>query len=479
MAKREGKRLSAEKKRSKSKIVWACIGLICLLALGFTPPPEGLTARAMWSLGMLACAVAFWSGNVLPDYVTALLLAMGWIVGTKIPPNLALGAFASSTNWLLMSALVFATALKNTGLVRRLALWLLTVLPATYGSQVLGLMLIGTALGSVIPNGIARLTVLGPIAIGIGEQSGYAPRSPGMNGLTLGVWGGAGVLACMAFLTGSAPNLAIFAALPEAVKQQISWLDWLVAAIPLTIFMGLVFYFAIRKIYRTDTVNVSVEGIRAQLNKLGPMSKQEKYTGIVLLLALLLWMTGNIHKIDPAWVALGGATVLLLLNIVDREGFQNGVNWVLLVYIAVIQAIGSVMTYFKLDSWILKSIGPSLSRIAANPLAFIVLAVILMFIGRFIFVSMITVGILLILILGPVAQNAGISPFLFALLTCGLSNIWTLPYLNVMYLSLYSSTQGNGFTHEQARKLDHVYMIAGLIGAVLSVPYWKFLGYIK
>ncbi|QUL99225.1 MAG: anion permease [Candidatus Fermentithermobacillus carboniphilus] len=291
-----GSQTAAPKSANTKKIIWAVVGIVLALGIGFANPPEGLTKGAMWNLGLLAWAVVYWATGVFPDYVTAIIMVLIWMIGLKVPANIALGAFSGSTQWLLMSALVFATALIKTGLVRRISLWLLKILPPTYRGQVLGTLLAGIVLGPVVPNGIAKVTMLGPVAMEMADQSGYGPRSPGMNGLTLAVWAGCVPVATLAFMTGGAPNLAIFAALPQAIKNEISWSGWLLAALPLAVLVTVVLYLSLITMYKPESSRVSAEKVQTELSKMGPMSVQEKRTAVVLALALLLWMTGNIHK---------------------------------------------------------------------------------------------------------------------------------------------------------------------------------------
>lgn len=470
---------AAPKSANVTRMVWAVVGIALALAIGFMNPPEGLTRGAMWSLGLLVWAVVYWATKVFPDYVTGIIMVVIWIVGLKVPANVALGAFSTSTMWLLMSALVFAAALIKTGLAKRISLWLLKVLPHSYRGQVLGTLLTGIVLSPVVPNGIAKVTMLGPISMDMAEQSGYGPRSPGMNGLTLAVWAGCVPLGTLLFMTGGAPNLAIFAALPPAIKSGISWSGWFMAALPLTVLVGVALYLSLIRMYKPESSVVSVDKTEAELKKIGPVSIQEKSTVVVLVIALLLWITGNTTKIDAAWVALAGAAALLALNVIDRMSFRNNVDWALWVYVGIISSIGPVLQYFKVDAWLKVVAGPSLTSFSSNPYLFLGLAVILTFVGRLVFANLITTGVLMVLILGPIAQMAGINPFLIVLIAVGAGALWILPYINPMYLALYSATQEKGFSHEQARKLNWVFMVMILIGTVLSVPYWRLLGLIK
>lgn len=83
---------------------------------------------------------------------------------------------------------------------------------------------------------------------------------------------------------------------------------------------------------------------------------------------------------------------------------------------------------------------------------------------------------LLTVALGPFAQQAGLSPWIMALVALKAGNIFILPYQNPFYLTLYYATEERVFSHAQARPFAWVYLGITLAAFLLSLPYWRALG---
>lgn len=194
---------------ARSRQIVGAIGVAAGVIVSLLPVPVGLTRAAMLNFGGIVWAVISWATRTLPSFVTAIILAVFWLVVLRLPASTVLGSFSGTTEWLLLSALVFIVALEKTGLALRVSRWLVNRLPHTHAGRVLSLVLCGILFGPVVPDAIAKVSMLGPIAVDIGEESGYGPQSKAMAGLTLGCWLGIMPLGSVLFMTGSAANLAI------------------------------------------------------------------------------------------------------------------------------------------------------------------------------------------------------------------------------------------------------------------------------
>jgi anion transporter len=454
----------------------AVIGIVAGVIVALLPVPTGLTRAAMLNFGGIVWAIISWATRTLPGFATAIILAVFWLVVLRLPASIALGSFSETTEWLILSALVMAVALEKTGLALRVARWSLNRLPHTYTGQVLSLVLCGILFGPVVPDAIAKISMFGPIAVGIGEESGYAPRSKAMAGLTLGCWLGVMPLGSALFMTGSPPNLAVFAALGAAGKD-ISWARWFVAAAPLIALEGMVLV--------PYLLATSQPGTQERLQcpttpqPLAPVGRSELVTALVLIVCVLLWATSSLHHIEAAWIALAGVAVLAVLGVIDRSDFGTKVDWELWIYLGLIMSIGPVMTALGASKWLGEMLSPAFIRLNSSPAVFLVATVCMVFILRLLLANSITPGVLTVVILSPVASVAGIHPFLLVLVSVAASKLWLLPYMNPVFLALCSSTHGNGFSQAQANRLNLVFMGCIVIGVAVCVPWWRFIGLIQ
>jgi DASS family divalent anion:Na+ symporter len=429
----------------------------------------------MANLGALCWAVVSWATRALPDFVVAMLLGVFWLVGLRLPPSVVLSPFSGPTEWLLLASLVFVAALEKTGLAKRVARFTLKLFPEGQVGQILALVACGILFGPIVPDAIAKITLFGPIALEIGERSGYEPRSKGMAGTTLAMWVGFIPLGSVLFMTGSAVNLAIFGALGERAGE-ISWMRWLLAAAPLVAFEGLALVLAILRSFKLPRADATERPREASEP---PMSLHEKVTAAVLLACVLLWATGGIHRVEAAWVALAGVVVLFLFDVLDRRDFIERVDWALWIYVSFITCIGPVFSALGINKALAAALAPAFASLGSSKILFVGAVVLLVFASRILLANSITPGILIVTILAPAAGAAGIHPFLLVLLSSAAGCLWIMPYMNPMFMALKSATRGRGFDERQAGRLNWVFMASTLAGAILCVPWWRMLGLIS
>jgi divalent anion:Na+ symporter, DASS family len=87
-----------------------------------------------------------------------------------------------------------------------------------------------------------------------------------------------------------------------------------------------------------------------------------------------------------------------------------------------------------------------------------------------------TLATLLALVTMPLAEGLGIHPFVPLLVTLIASDHTFLPYVNVVYSLLYFASDGELFSHAQARWPLMVEALIRLVALVASVPAWRFAG---
>jgi sodium-dependent dicarboxylate transporter 2/3/5 len=114
----------------------------------------------------------------------------------------------------------------------------------------------------------------------------------------------------MATLIGTPPNMIflemygqLFPAAPE-----IGFLEWFLICSPLSIiFIYTGWILLTRIIHKLPKSNIyeDKETVKNKLQELGPMSRDEKITGLVFLLAALLWMTGSDIRISDDFIIHG------------------------------------------------------------------------------------------------------------------------------------------------------------------------------
>ena len=462
--------LSAKGRRGLGTVLGVSVGL----GIAFALPLPGLNSTGMHMLALLAWAVVFWVFDVLPDYVVGIGLMLGWILFEIVPPEIAVSGFTTSPFFLIIGVLGMTASLQSSGLLFRLALHILRSFPLTYRGQALGLSLSGTGITTSIPDTTSGTAIAGPIILALSDSLGYSRRSSGSAGLAMAALLGFGQMSPF-FLTGAAENLLAWGLLPEAARVQISWGTWLFAALPLAL-VTFVLGFTATMLYFPPEFQPTVSRglVETQIEALGPPSRAEITNALVVIGAMVGWISAPYHHVDVAWVAMTGLAILLAMNLLDRMTFRAGINWDFLFYLGAVLSLTSVVRHLSIDDWVMQHLTPVVMPLTASPTRFLLVMTLAVFVARFILPSFPLVSLLTLTVV-PIATHAGINPLVLLLVICTSVTVWFLPYQSTCYLALYFGTKEKAFSHRQVRALAWTYGVITLLAVLAAIPYWRFL----
>ena len=431
-------------------------------------------------LAVLAAGTVFWARGRPPEFVVALGMAVAWTVTHVAPPSAIFAGFASSTWFLILGVLGLAAALGRSGLLYRITLVAMQRFPPTFAGQVFALALSGIVATVFIPSIVGRLGVIGPVVVGLAEAFRYPARSSGSAALGLATLVGF-CLSASLFLTGTASCLVAWRLLPEPARAEVTWLSWLLWALPLEVltFSGALIWI-IWRLRPADGSAVPPEVLRrvlrVQLQALGPVSDKERIAGGVAAALVLAWLTQGWHGVEPASVAVAGLCVLVAGGALDRAAIQGQLDWPLLLLLGVIFSLGDLAARVGVDAWLTDLARQALHGFHHPVLALTALVVATMAV-RLVLPWPTAVAIVL-LAMAPAAQTLGLHPWIVALVTLKAGNIFLFPLQSPDYLTLYYSTEERAFSHAQVRPFAWAYAAMVLLAFLATVPYWWALGLI-
>ena len=245
----EGKRvLVKEEAKRKIKLGCAAAGALAAAVLIATCPIPGLSYQATAVLGILIMAIVWWITGVLPEFVTAVVMAVLFVVVAGISVGATFSTFASSTWWLLLSAFTLGVGMKTSGLMRRIALAIVNRFPRTFRCQVIAQLVTGTVLGPLIPSLAVKGAMLAPLAMDIGDELGYERQGRCATGLFAAMLVGIRTVA-PTIVSASVTGYALMATLPADVQEQFNMASWFVAALPWLVVVLVLNYLLIMGIY--------------------------------------------------------------------------------------------------------------------------------------------------------------------------------------------------------------------------------------
>jgi anion transporter len=290
------------------------------------------------ALALCLMAISLWATGALPEAVTALAFFTLAMLFKLAPANVIFSGFASGALWLIMGGLVMGVAIKSTGLGDRIARSLSHAFGDSYFAVVTGMVLVGTALGFLMPSSMGRAVLLMPIALSLADRYGFAPGRKGRTGLVLAAGLGSHV-ATFSVLPANVPNM-VFAGAAETLYGYVpSYGTYFLLHFPV---LG-----AVKTAFLIPLI-VWLWPDRPQpieKEKLAPMSGAERWLALLLVGALGFWATDFWHHVSPAWVSMVVAVILLLprVGLVDRAAFTREVNFPTLFYIGGILGFGALV----------------------------------------------------------------------------------------------------------------------------------------
>ena len=443
--------------------------------LWFFTPDIGLSPSATKQLAILLFTLVFWVFRILPDYGVALIFALGFILTGLAKPEVVLGGFASTTWFMTLGVLGLGAAITSTGLFYRFSLQLVRYFPLKYNWQLFALGIMGIVVMALIPQQSARTAIISQMLLNLSESLGYKNPSRASTGLFVASFLGLGQLGFL-FLTGSTTSLIAWGLLAPEVREQFTWGYWFLAALPPTLIVAAIIVGATMLLYQPESQSqISYKMVQTQLEILGPLSKYEWITVVVLCATVTGWLTGSMHKIDGAWVALLALCLLINTGVLAWGMLKKSIDWEMLIYMGATLSIPTLLTEAQIDRWLVGLFAPLVVPFSATPaLAFIVIALIT-YAVRLVFTSFLTVVTLAIALL-PLAAELQINPWIMIMIVLIASEMWFFPFQVDWHSLAYATTDGKGFSYQDMKRIRLVYAAAYLIALVAAIPYWRYLG---
>ena len=503
----EGRRvLVKEEAKRRIKLGCAAAGALVAALLITTCPIPGLSYQATAVLGILIMAIVWWITGVLPEFVTAVVMAVLFVVVAGISVGATFSTFASSTWWLLLSAFTLGVGMKTSGLMRRIALAIVRKFPRTFRCQVIAQLVTGTVLGPLIPSLAVKGAMLAPLAMSIGDELGYERQGKRATGLFAAMLVGIRTVA-PTIVSASVTGYALMATLPADVQEQFNMASWFVAALPWLVVVLALNYFLIMGMYGrgeasacdavedspSDTVGApgnaqSLEqsslrcGTRfvgaaecadskqdeagnsagepsrggTDLNDnqsipdgLGPLSVVEKRMLAIILMTVVLWATEPFHHISAMAVGLAALVFMFVLKVIDVLAFKSGVNWTSLLFIGIALGLGSVFAEAGLNDWVMQTCGPAFQALAGNPYLLVLGIGVITVVLRFLIVSEVAYLNLLMAFLVPMAASVGVNPWVLGFSAYALVIAWFAKYQSPIYLAAFYAVDGKMAKHSE------------------------------
>ena len=297
--------------------------------LWFLPTHESLVAQH--AIAIAATTIVLWITEAV-DHATAgfIGLVLYWASGVGTVGQIFSG-FAGETPWFLMGALLIGAMAAKSGLAQRIAYGVTTRTGNWYSRLLLGFIIVDFLLTLMVPSGIARVTILGAIAIGVVEAFGVGPKSNIGRGLFIIITYAATIFDKM--LIAGAASILARGIIQDAGGVTVLYSHWFLAYLPCDIITIVACWRLILWLYPPEKPKIDdSQHLQKQVTALGAWTTAEKKCAVYLSVAVTLWMTDFVHHVSPALIGvavglLGALPVVGVLTAADLRKLNFSAIW--------------------------------------------------------------------------------------------------------------------------------------------------------
>jgi len=324
--------------------------------------PLGMASDQAAVFAVVLVTLSLWATGLVPGYVASTLFFTTLLLTGLGTPDLVFSGFTSTAMWLVVAGFVIGAAITTTGLGARIGAASERHLSHSYPVLIGGLMLVSMALGFVMPASTGRAAVMVPIGMALADALGLKPGNLGRTGVAVVIAIGTN-MPSFAILPSNIPNVLMSGLADQLFDIHLSYADYLLLHYPVlgivksAVIVGLVLAFFPARLAaeaRTPAVRQPASGWR-----------QGALIGI-LLVTLVLWSTDQIHGINPAWIGLATALVLMVpqFGFVPPPVFKSAIDTGTLLFVAGALALGVVVNQSGLGEIIAQE---ALARLPLEP----------------------------------------------------------------------------------------------------------------
>ena len=310
------------KKRLINLIIGPALFALCCLLL---PSSVFETLAAKAAIGSVAWMAYWWVTRPVDLAVTAFLpVAINAFI-TMNTMSTVIANYSNETIILLFGSSILAVSMEITGLDKRIAAKFLGIIGENLRLQLIFWFILSTLLSAMLPNAVVCATIT-PIAVSMLKFSGEGDIKNSRIGskILLYIAYGVGVGGLFSPL-GGAMNLVTVDYLQQVTGEEFMYFVWVIRFLPIMLVLLVSnIIFMLRDVKKTDALPGSREYFKKEYEKMPPMTKEEKWSLALFLIATILSFTRSLYQnllpgLKPAYVFTICAIISFLVTNKNHE----------------------------------------------------------------------------------------------------------------------------------------------------------------
>lgn len=450
---------------------------ILMTAVLCIPIDFDLTREAVEYLAILIAMVFMLITGVFDEHIVILATLAMCVVMKVASFSTIFSAYSGTTMWMVLTILPITVVIQKSGLMNRIALYLLRAFPCSYKWQLFALSLSSMIISPLIPSTTAKSSLLASLTASVADKMKLERQSKPLTGIFLAVFINGPSMGHI-FLSGSVQALLVVGMMPEEMAAEFSWVGWLAAASVWAVAAFLLIYLVLLLLYHPEKpVSLTKEEINQMIAEMGCISKVEKLTAVLMIITLIGWITKTWTGIPECIFAIFTYAVLYTTGAITKQEFRADVPWDVWVYVGGIVCVANLFTTLGIDTWLADVMEPVVKIITCNPIVYIAALELIVYAFRvFIVSSIATVTIFYVVFAATAYQLLGISPFITGFLIICASKSWPTEYTNTNYVTAEAIVGKEAVKFKDAQLMSHIYILITIVAAIISIPYWKMTG---
>ena len=409
------------------------LGPLLFVLILLLPLPADMPAPALKMAAVVSLMAVWWSTEATPIAATALLpIVLLPMLGVMSTAETTL-SYANHLIYLFMGGFLIAVTIQKWQLHRRIAMHTIRFVGVSPNRVILGFMVATAFLSMWISNTATTMMML-PIGLAVINQLNTlyqdqpAPaETPDHDrhfgiALMLGIAYSASI-GGVATLIGTPPNAILAGIAEQTYGLRISFVDWMIFGLPLSLLMLAVTWFYLTRLAfptRITTLPGAKQLISQELAQLGPVTREERWVLIVFLSVSAAWIVRGLvdipalEMVSDASIAMAGALLLFIIpsNFRKREFLLDwktavGIPWEIIILFGGGFALAHGFDQSGLSQWI----ADQLTILAGVPLLILIAAVTLTVIFLTEVTSNTATATIMIPVMGALAITMGMHPY--------------------------------------------------------------------
>lgn len=460
------------------KLIWLFVAFAAFAIVGWVlPTPTGLPYEGKMALACGAFAIIVWVTGAVEGALSGIMIVFLLALSHAAPVKVAFSGYANTSVWLIVVGFIMAGVMDEVGLSRRIAIHLISLAKGScirvYWAVAAAMLL----LTFLVPSITARTLLMLPIITGIGRSFNADRGKSNIVKALMFIVAMAGTAMSIGVLTAHVGNPITVGMIADATGHVISWSEWFKIGGPPAIILSLLIVLLLQFMYPPEIKQIDhvQTYVNEEIEKLGTMSRDEKYTLGVFIITLLLWATDSFTKLSVAVVGLF-AIILLLFpkhGVIDWKVSQGKVPWNVFVLYGGGLSLGAVLVTSGAATWIANTV---FSPLHTLPVTLQVIAFIwIITVMQVLFTGGGPKTTALIPIIIAYAMATGINPVAFALiLGMNMQHQYLLPVSNMPNAIICSTPFVSSGELMKTGLITSI--VACALMSLVAITYWNWLG---